>query len=153
MLTNSYRYSECGLDNVFLEGVVVQQDAHGEEVYTIEHILGLHKAIAHAIVSRRGGMSGSELRFIRSEMGLTQEELAKRLQCARITISRWERSEEAINLNAELVVKLLCAEKLCVDPDMTVEDMALCSDWSAEVTEIRIDGSDPSDYRPIKEAA
>lgn len=153
MHTKIYRYTECGLDNVFLEGVDVLQDDHGEEVYRIENILGLHKMIAHAIISRRGGLSGPELRFLRSEMGLTQEELAKRLGCTRVTISRWERNEEAINRNAEVVVKLLTAEKLDIDPDMSIEDMALNSDWSAQVSEIRIDGSDPQHYKPIQEAA
>ena len=153
MRTKVYRYTECGLDNVFLEGVDVQQDDHGDEVYSIENILSLHKVIAHAIIGRRGGLSGPELRFLRSEMGLTQEELAKRLGCTRVTISRWERDEETMNLNAEVVVKLLAAEKMGIDPDMSIEDMALNSDWSAQVTEIRIDGSDPDHYRPIREAA
>jgi len=153
MRTKIYRYTECGLDNVFLEGVDVLQDDHGDEVYRIENILDLHKLIAYAIISRRGGLSGPELRFLRSEMGLTQEELAKRLGCTRVTISRWERNEEAINLNAEVVVKLLTAEKLDIDPDMSIEDMALNSDWSAQVTEIRIDGSDPQHYKRIQEAA
>ena len=153
MRTKIYRYTECGLDNVFLEGVDVLQDDHGDEVYHIENILGLHKMIAYAIISRRGGLSGPELRFLRSEMGLTQEELAKRLGCTRVTISRWERNEEAISLNAEMVMKLLAAEKLDINPDMSIEDMALNSDWSAQVTEIRIDGSDPQHYKPIQEAA
>ena len=153
MRTKIYRYTECGLDNVFLEGVDVLRDDHGDEVYHIDNILDLHKMIAHAIISRRGGLSGPELRFLRSEMGLTQEELAKRLGCTRVTISRWERNEEAINLNAEVVVKLLTAEKLGIDPDMSIEDMALNSGWSAQVTEIRIDGSDPQHYKPVREAA
>ena len=153
MRTKVYRYTECGLDNVFLEGVHVQQDDHGEEVFSIENVRSLHKVIAHAIISRRGGLSGPELRFLRSEMGLTQEELAKRLRCTRVTISRWERDEETMNLNAEVVVRLLAAEKMDIDPDMSIEDMALNSDWSAKVTEIRIDGSDPRRYRPIQEAA
>ena len=153
MSMNDYRYSECGLNNVFLQGVVVQEDDHGEEVYSIKNIRGLHTAIVHAIISRRGAMSGSELRFMRSEMGMTQGQLAKVLQCTRGTIGRWERCEETINPSAEVVVKLLCAEKLGVSPDMTVEDMALCSEWRADATEIRIDGSNPGNYQPVREAA
>ena len=153
MRMKTYRYTECGLDNVFLEGVDVLQDDQGDEVYCIENILELHKMIAHAIISRHGGLSGPELRFLRTEMGLTQEELAKRLSCTRVTISRWERDEETMNLNAEVIVKLLAAEKMGIDRDMSSEDMALNSDWSTQGTTIRIDGSDPSHYRPIQEAA
>ena len=49
--------------------------------------------------------------------------------------------------------KLAAAEKLDIDPGMTVEEMSLNAEWKAEVTEIRIDGSDPSDYRPLEQAA
>ncbi len=153
MRRKTYRYTECGLDNVFIEGVDVLQNDDGEAVYRIENILSLHKTIAHAIIGRRGGMSGPELRFLRSEMGLTQGALARRLGHDRITVSRWERGESALNPNAELVVKLLAAEKLDIDPAMTVEEMSLNAEWKAEVTEIRIDGRDPSDYRPVEQAA
>ena len=80
---------------MFLEGVDVQQDNHGDEVYSIENILSLHKVIAHAIIGRRGGLSGPELRFLRSEMGLTQEELAKRLA-----------TQEAADLSRDQIVRL-----------------------------------------------
>ena len=150
MRTNSYRYTECGLDNVFIEGVDVVQDDHGETVYRIPNVLGLHGTIAHAIIGRRGqAMSGPELRFLRSEMGLTQEEMAKLLQCGRVTVGRWERGESAIDPNAEIVARLLAAERLGVGPDMTVEEMSRNAEWRAQVTEIRIDGSDPKRYRPI----
>ena len=154
MHTNGYRYTECGLDNVFIEGVDVVQDDHGETVCRIENVLGLHKTIAHAIIGRRGqAMSGPELRFLRSEMGLTQEEMAKILRRERVTVGRWERGENAIDSNAELVVRLLAAERLDINPDMTIEEMSRDTEWRAQVTEIRIDGSDPKHYRPIEEAA
>ena len=154
MPTNSYRYTECGLNNVFIEGVDIVQDDHGETVYRIENVLGLHKTIAHAIIGRRGqAMSGPELRFLRSEMGLTQEEMAKILQHERGTVGRWERGESAIDPNAELVARLVAAGRLDIDPNMTIEEMSRDTEWRARVTEIRIDGSDPKHYRPIEEAA
>jgi len=143
----SYRYTECGLDNVVIDGVEVQLDDHGEDTYSIRNILGLHKVIAHAIISRAQNMTGAELRFLRSEMGFTQEQLAKLLSCDRVTISRWERGETTIDAASEMVVKLLAAEKLEVDRGMSVEQMARRADWAAEVTEIRIDGSNPANYR------
>ena len=35
-------------------------------------------------------MTGNELRELRIQLGLTQEELGKRLGVARVTVARWE---------------------------------------------------------------
>jgi len=148
-----YRYTECGLDNVFIEGLEVVADDHGEELYCIPNILTLHKMIAHAVIANGTGMSGQELRFLRTEMGYTQEQLADLLKVERATIGRWERGDMTVNANAETVIRLLTAEKLEIDLQMSVEEISKGSMWGAEMTEIRIDGSDPENYRPIKKAA
>ena len=144
----TYQYSECGLNHVFIDDVDVVQDDQGEETYTIRNILGLHKLIAHAIISRpRQRITGDEFRFLRSEMGLTQEEAGKLLGRDRVTISRCERGETTIDPAVETVMKALANEKLGIDPHLTVEEMASQSDWAVEVTKIRIDGRNPSHYR------
>ncbi|MCL2713658.1 MAG: hypothetical protein FWD68_03435 [Alphaproteobacteria bacterium] len=68
-----YRYTESGLDNVLIRGmnVFVDEDG-GEEWITIANINALHRAIALGIIRRQTSMSGRELRFLRSEMGMTQ---------------------------------------------------------------------------------
>lgn len=42
---------------------------------------------------------------------------------------------------------MLAIEKLGIDRDMTVEELASQADWAVEVSEIRIDGRDASNYR------
>ena len=44
-------------------------------------------------------------------------------------------------------MKVLAVEKLGIDADLSVEEMASQSDWAVEVTEIRINGKNPSQYR------
>ncbi|KAI94998.1 transcriptional regulator [Rhodomicrobium udaipurense JA643] len=61
---STYRYTECGLDNVIIQGVEFVTDDNGEEVVSIPNVNGLHKAIAEGILLRQAGMSGKELRFI-----------------------------------------------------------------------------------------
>jgi transcriptional regulator with XRE-family HTH domain len=51
-------------------------------------------------------MTGKELRFLRTEMGMTQAELAKIVHREPLTISRWERSEDEIDSNAEVLVRV-----------------------------------------------
>ena len=148
-----YRYTECGLDHVMIKGVQFIQDDAGESVTTIPNIDGLHRAIATGIVSKSGNLTGKELRFLRTEMGLTQAELAAIVHREPLAISRWERGEtELIDANAETLIRLFAKEKLNLEIDVTVEDMSQKSVQSALSLEIEIDGSNTDDYRPMVHA-
>lgn len=148
-MSKAYRYTEAGLDNVFIEGVQFAMDDAGEQVICIPNANGLHRAIATAVVVREGGISGKELKFLRTEAGLTQAELAKIVHREPLAISRWERGERPIDSNAEALIRLFMVEKLELGQTMSVESM---SEWcvaSAEEKTISIDGSDPDNYHPI----
>ncbi len=143
-----YHYTECGLSNVLVHGVSPITDDGGEQTYTIKNIKGLHEAIAKTIIGSERGMSSRELRFVRTEMGLTQDELAKILHKDRQSIGRWERGEKPIDQNAEAVVRLLAAERLGLElDDRSVEKTASQCVSTADSSPINIDGSDPNNYR------
>lgn len=143
-----YRYTECGLDNVFIEGMEPRVDDHGEEVHCILNVNGLHRTIAYGIVESDTGMSGQELRFLRTEMGLTQAELAKHVHCDAQTIARWEKGQTPIQAAAEVIVRLLAREKLELGDYESIEDIAAKCVPSAIVERaIVIDGQDPKKYR------
>jgi transcriptional regulator with XRE-family HTH domain len=147
-----YRYTECGLDNVFIEGINVLIDDGDEKSTTIPNINALHRVIAHGIVSRKSGMSGKELRYLRTEMGMTQAQVAKIVHREPLTISRWERGEDNIDSNAEALIRMTAIETLGLPGDATVQEISGWSIASAETPPLVIDGSDPTNYR-IKEAA
>jgi DNA-binding transcriptional regulator YiaG len=147
-----YRYTECGLDNVVIEGMDVMVDHAGDETSAIPNINGLHRVIAQAIITHEHGISGKELRFLRTEMGLTQDEMGRLLHVTRLTISRWERAEVPIDNQAEFMIRLLAAEKLEIIPYMTVEEVSRRCVWSAKVQPIRIDGSNPKNYHSLAAA-
>ncbi len=79
---------------------------------------------------------------------MTQAELARVVKKDHQTVGRWERGETEIDQNAEFVIRLLAAERLGIDPQITVEDLADRCVPSAEGSMIEIDGSDPQAYRP-----
>jgi DNA-binding transcriptional regulator YiaG len=141
-----YHYTESGLSNVWIENVQVVVDDAGEEMARIQNVRSLHRAIAESIVNHRAGMSGPELRFLRTEMGLTQAELGDVLHKEGLTVGRWERGESPIDQNAETVIRLLSIEKLRLDKK-AIEEVASSSVSTAREAEIRIDGSDPADYK------
>ncbi len=140
-----YRYMESGLDNVFIEGVSFVTDDAGEACITVPNINGLHKAIATGIVRQKAGMTGREMRFLRTEIGLTQAELAVIVHREALAISRWERGEVPIDSNAEALIRLFAAQKLELE-SIDVKDVAGWCIPSAETPPIVIDGSDPSNY-------
>jgi len=144
-----YHYTECGLDNVLVHGIDPVTDDEDDEVVTILNINGLHRAIAYTILGRKGLMTGKELRFLRTEMGLTQSELAQRVHKDHQTIGRWERGESRIDENAETLIRLLTAETLGLTLKENVVELTGYSVEVAGLPPIEIDGSDPTNYRAM----
>lgn len=144
-----YHYTGCGLENVIIKDVQILVDDGGEEVICIRNVNSLHKAIASSILTRRSSMSGSELRFIRTEMGLTQAQLAELVHRESLAVSRWEREECPIDSNAEAIIRLYAMEALQIEDKPTVQAVSESCVQSATKAPIEIDGSDPSHYRPL----
>ncbi len=121
---NSYHYIECGLNNVYIQGLEIVTDDEGDEVITIPNVYALHRAIALGIVSHESSMSGDELRFLRTEMGYTQAELATLVHHDKQTIGRWERSEFEIVGSAEAIIRRLSIEKLKLDAQEGIDELS-----------------------------
>ncbi|WP_373503039.1 helix-turn-helix domain-containing protein [Aestuariivirga sp.] len=122
-------------------------DDAGNEVIRIPNVNGLHRAIATGIVIRKNMMNGREMRFLRSEMGMTQAELAAMIHREPLTISRWERGETDIDANAETLVRLHAIERLKLNVEDGVSEISSWSIPSAVQQPIMIDGSDPRNYK------
>ncbi|MDP2409982.1 MAG: helix-turn-helix transcriptional regulator [Pseudolabrys sp.] len=151
--TVSYHYMECGLDNVTVEGIQSRDDG-ADATVTIRNVNGLHRAIAEAIVAHKAGISGKELRFLRTEMGMTQAELAKIVHHDTQSIGRWERGEFPIEPNADALIRLLAVERLKLTADVDgVESLSGRCVPTATPQQIVIDGRDPARYRPLELAA
>lgn len=106
VVTETYRYTECGLDNVLL--------ANGHELkggrLRIRDIEGLHRAIGRWLVSTRKRLTGSEIRFLRHELELSPVMLAILLGVNERTVVRWENDRDRPstgNPAAERILRLL----------------------------------------------
>ena len=122
---SAYHYIESGLPNVYIHGLEPMIDHEGDEVIEIPFIAALHAEIVRGIVVHNGTMSGLELRFVRSELGMTQAELAKILGVQQLTVGRWERSENEMDKPAEMVVRKLAIEQLLKPFDTSMKELAL----------------------------
>lgn len=89
-VNEGYHYTACGLDYVYLQnGYKVHETKHGKGV-SISNADGLHDAIARMIVGSSERMRGQEVRFLRSQLNLSQAGLAKAMRHSRGSVARWE---------------------------------------------------------------
>jgi transcriptional regulator with XRE-family HTH domain len=115
-LAKPFHYKAIGLDNVYLlNGVVVDETAYGAMVH-IDNINGLHHAIGLHIVEKREPMIGAEFRFLRKQLQLTQEELAKIMRVTYPTIANYEKGETRLGPADALIRDLYLFKVL---PDQT----------------------------------
>lgn len=121
---DNYHYTECGLDNVYIQNMATEIDDCGDEVITIPAVHILHRAIALGIVSHGHSISGDELRFLRSEMGYTQAELAEVVHHDKQSIGRWERSEFPIDGSADTIIRRLTIEKLDLEVHEGIDELS-----------------------------
>jgi len=135
----SYHYTESGLPNVYIAGLRPMTDDDGDEVITINFVNLLHREIARGIVSHEKGMSPDELRFLRTEMGITQSELAAMVHRDKQSIGRWERGECSIEGSAETVIRGIAIDRLGLDQvEGGIEQLAKSSVPTAEIQPIHI---------------
>lgn len=107
-----FHYKMSGLNNVWLlNGFHEEQTVYGRG-FRVEDADGLHRVLAHVIVSDKAVMQGPELRFVRKLMGLSQNGLARLLGCSDQRVARWEKGQTHIDPSAERLVRMIVREWL-----------------------------------------
>jgi putative transcriptional regulator len=102
-----YHYRASGLDNVYLvNGFRPRETSYGTGV-TIENVEALHRAIGYELITQQRALSPREFRFLRKQMGFTQQELADRLRLDEQTIGRYEKEQTAIPGPVDLTIRML----------------------------------------------
>lgn len=106
-----YHYKECGLDNVWLEnGYVTKKTAYGKAT-SVDDAPGLHKVLAMELTQKKGRITGKELRFMRTVIGMSQEGLGKCVGASEQSVSLWERTGK-VPQYADSLLRLMLSEKL-----------------------------------------
>jgi DNA-binding transcriptional regulator YiaG len=140
-----YRYTRCGLDNVLLVGLTLLTDDAGEQVIKIPYVRKLHKLIAEMLAEKPSGLTPRELRFLRTELGLTQSELAALVHKDHQTVGRWERGETPLDPAAETIIRMRVLE--WVGRKQSVQEVSKRAVPGAGPWQITIDAHDPEHYR------
>lgn len=112
-MSEGYHYTACGLDYVYLQnGFKVRETKHGKAV-AIENARELHEVIARAVISLPERLRGQEVRFLRAQLKLSQDGLAKALRTRRGSVARWEAApDKAIPGTADAALRMFYALKV-----------------------------------------
>jgi len=131
-----YHYTISGVDNVYLKNIVnvekdVTSDNPGDTLTSIDNIEGLHTIISLHIIDHLDTLSARELRFLRTEMGLSEEQLSTILNVPNNAINVVEQSGHgAFYDKATKVFYSLVATHFCVTLDPELSDTCIISPTS-----------------------
>ena len=101
----TFRY-ECDVA-VDLVDVTVWRCPHcGEFEVEIPRLAQLHRVIAQAIAVRPVRLTGPEIRFLRTYIGWSGRDFARRFNKSPETISRWENGKRAMDPMADVQLRL-----------------------------------------------
>jgi putative transcriptional regulator len=126
-MSQMLKYEDCGLKNVWLANGFRYEDLDGVgRCLEIDDIDGLHRAIGHRLVNYKKRLTGAEIRFLRVEMGMSQNRLAGSLGVDEQTVSLWERSKRQPAIAAERMLRLLYLEHM----DGTTKVAELIARWN-----------------------
>ena len=112
-IKGTYQYKESGLDNVYLmNGYEYAEGQGGSRAVIIHDIDGLHGAIGRYLIKERKTLSGDEIRFLRHELGMSQNVLSRLLDVTEQTVRRWEQDKLSIPRAADAILRSVYAEKI-----------------------------------------
>ena len=147
-----YRYDECGLGNVILKDLTVCIDDDGDEVVTIPNVNLLHQTLLVQVAGKESGLLPKEIRFLRTEMGLTQAQLGQLVGRDGQSVGRWERGEMPIEQAHEMILRMAAGEH--ADQVVTsMMELATRTMPAASERPYLIDASDPDHYRALEAVA
>jgi len=106
----TYYYKESGLRNVWLlNGYELVKTSQGESV-VIYDLEGLHKVIGEALCSKKR-LTGTEFRFLRKELELSQGGLGLLLGVSDQAIAKWEKTGK-VPKTADRFIRLIYLEQV-----------------------------------------
>lgn len=122
----NFRYDISGLDGITLEDVMVYRcSSCGEYEVSLPRIQDLHATLAREIATKKERLGPKELRFLRTYLGYSSADFARRIGVSIPTVSRWESEEDPLGMKpaVEKLVRLMVLMEEAVK-EYPLEEMA-----------------------------
>lgn len=110
----AYHYIACGLSKVYLKGVEILACANpdcGEEELIIPNIEKLHDLLAHEIASQKHKLLPEEIKFLRTHLGFSGVDFAKKMGVSPESVTRWEKGQVNMKESVEKLLRVLILTK------------------------------------------
>jgi transcriptional regulator with XRE-family HTH domain len=109
---DAYPYAFSGLPDVYLSGITVYRCPACPSVCpSIPRLEELHRVIARALVAKPSRLEGSEIRFLRKNIGIPAKKIARILGLTPETYSRAENGKNAgLSEPAEKLFRLMAKD-------------------------------------------
>lgn len=103
-----YHFTQCGLDYVYLlNGYELEEDPDYGTLFSLHDSDALHREIASNIVLHKKTLTWQEMRFLRKEIGLTQEDMAHYLSKSLRQYQRYEQKGEPVPGEIQSLMRIL----------------------------------------------
>jgi len=85
-------YKECGLKNVWLQNGYKEKNTPYGKAISIQDVEGLHRAIGMLMVKHKPWLTGTDFRFLRKELDLSQAAIGAYFGDQAQTVAIWEKT-------------------------------------------------------------
>jgi putative zinc finger/helix-turn-helix YgiT family protein len=134
----NFKHAALGLPGLTLFDVEVSRClACGEYEVEIPHLEGLIKAIAGELITKPARLAPEEIAFLRKSVGLSSDDLSKRMGVSKEQVSRWESGKKPMGAVADRLLRMLVARAKPVD-DYSVESLEQIKDEPAGPMKLRM---------------
>lgn len=137
------RRGYAGLKDLTIDGVEVRHcDSCGETEVVYNNIEGMNQAIALGLAKKKPALVPEEIRFLRTYLGLSTEDLARRMGVTRDSVTRWERVADkpvSMGSTAERLLRLMAVHESPVS-DYPLEQLDEVASTTAAPVRLRVHG-------------
>lgn len=106
----NYHYDESGLDGVTLENITIHRCPNcGESEASIPRTAQLLRALAESTAKKKARLAPKEIRFLRTFLGYSSADFARKVGVSLPTVSRWEREDAPLGMKstAEKLLRIM----------------------------------------------
>jgi len=103
----NHKYTESGLENVYLENIKIYECACGLSIPSIFRVGRLNDLIAEKLLSKPALLDGNEITFLRKNIPMSSTIFARMIGVDKTTFSKWENERQLHREANDRLIRIL----------------------------------------------